>query len=450
MIMNDVPAEVRDVVETIITTVVDKLSNIDDEISPLAVTPRISLNRTAAQQRPHQQQVPARKSLFGATNSSITSNNPTIVSNTPTDISPSNNDRSDNAQNCDFRPSESMNDTLFSQGYDSDGLMAEYTNIEYEMHECEMYNNIKVGANDRAEVAVPRAAVEAKFVLISDADIKKLKVDHLRTELKMRGLGRGGLKAELVARLKQAMIDKVPMKNDQASEAANAVVFATGAYWKVLTPDDTEIEDPNHNTQFHAPTVGEEEVPVVKKMNYPHVFDRAPFVGTIGVDKVDRYKRRRIDPITKEIIREQKPIGDHGAPRPEFIFENKLDSDSLPHEWFEPFVPRSLTGMWTSYTNHKALLANAGQDGEVYPDFTPFTNDRLRQEISVYMIQGLGPAPQVSMKFKSQQEDDINGNDFINRSLGPGAVRRHKHFRRFLLHSVQSKHHQADHQDQTG
>ena len=73
--MNDAPAEVRDVVETIISTVVDKLSNIDDEISPLAVTPRISLNRTAAQQCLHQQQVPAYKSSFGATNSSPTSNN---------------------------------------------------------------------------------------------------------------------------------------------------------------------------------------------------------------------------------------------------------------------------------------------------------------------------------------------------------------------------------------
>ena len=68
----------------------------------------------------------------------------------------------------------------------------------------------------------------------------------------------------------------------------------------------------------------------------------------------------------------------------------------------------------------------------MYPDFTPFTNDALRQHISIYMIQGLDPAPQVSMKFKSQQEDDINGNDFINRPLGPGAVRRHKHFRRFF------------------
>ena len=147
--------------------------------------------------------------------------------------------------------------------------------------------------------------------------------------------------------------------------------------------------------------MGGEEVQVVKKRNYPHVFDRAPFVGTIGVDKLDRYKRRRIDPVTKKIIRDEKPIGDHGAPRPEFIFENELNSDSLPHEWFEPFLPRSLTGMWTSYTNHKALLTNVGQDDEVYPDYTPFYNDELRKHIGVYMVHGLSPSPRVSMKLNS-------------------------------------------------
>ena len=88
--------------------------------------------------------------------------------------------------------------------------------------------------------------------------------------------------------------------------------------------------------------------------------------------------------------------------------------------------------MWTSYTNHKALLANAGQDDEVYPDYIPFYNDGLRKHIGVYMVHGLSPSPHVSMKFNSQQEDDINGNDFIKRSLGPAAVRRHKHFRRFF------------------
>ena len=45
MISNDVHAEVRDVVETIVAKVIDRVSNIDDEISPLALTPRNSLHR---------------------------------------------------------------------------------------------------------------------------------------------------------------------------------------------------------------------------------------------------------------------------------------------------------------------------------------------------------------------------------------------------------------------
>ena len=36
------------------------------------------------------------------------------------------------------------------------------------------------------------------------------------------------------------------------------------------------------------------------------------------------------------------------------------------------------------------------------------------------------------MKFQLQIEDDINGNDFVNRCLVPSVVRRHKHFRRFF------------------
>ena len=31
-----------------------------------------------------------------------------------------------------------------------------------------------------------------------------------------------------------------------------------------------------------------------------------------------------------------------------------------------------------------------------------------------------------------EKQDNMNGKDFISRSLGPNATRRHKHFRRFL------------------
>ena len=37
--------------------------------------------------------------------------------------------------------------------------------------------------------------------------------------------------------------------------------------------------------------------------------------------------------------------------------------------------------MWTSYTNHKALLSNAGQEDEIYQDYVSFKNDELRKHI---------------------------------------------------------------------
>ena len=88
------------------------------------------------------------------------------------------------------------------------------------------------------------------------------------------------------------------------------------------------------------------------------------------------------------MITDTKPIGEHGQPNPEFLSEHGLDSTSMPHEWFEAFVLRSLTSQWTSLTNHKALLSNAGKEVEVYPDYVPFTNDELRKRIGLYMVHG--------------------------------------------------------------
>ena len=104
-------------------------------------------------------------------------------------------------------------------------------------------------------------------------------------------------------RLQQAMIHKVPINNDHETEVANTNVFAAGNYWKVLDPEDTDIDDPTTSTNFHAPTVGNVKVIAAKKRNYAHVFDRALFFGTIEVDKLDRYKRRRVNPVTKKVLR---------------------------------------------------------------------------------------------------------------------------------------------------
>ena len=115
-----------------------------------------------------------------------------------------------------------------------------------------------------------------------------------------------------------------------------------------------------------------------------------------------------------------------------FLFENNLNSDRLPHNWFEAFLPPRITGQWTTFTNMKALLDNAGNEGEIYPYFTPFLPAELRQYIALYMIHGLNPLPSLEKKFQSQAQDDISRNDFIKRNLGPGAQRRLKHFKRFF------------------
>ena len=68
-------------------------------------------------------------------------------------------------------------------------------------------------------------AAEPQFVLISDDDIKNLKVDQLRQELKTRGLGIRGLNNELKERLEKSMVNKIPMANRSSEEEAPQHVF---------------------------------------------------------------------------------------------------------------------------------------------------------------------------------------------------------------------------------
>ena len=91
-----------------------------------------------------------------------------------------------------------------------------------------------------------------------------------------------------------------------------------------------------------------------------------------------------------------------------------------------------LTEKWEMYSNHKALLENAGQEGKLYPNFTDFKVKEIRQIIGARMMHGLAPAPRIQMKSRSQADDDVNGNNFISRCVGPNATRRYSHFKRFF------------------
>ena len=137
-------------------------------------------------------------------------------------------------------------------------------------------------------------------------------------------------------------------------------MFGNGVFWKTLSPLEEPIKYPTVGTQFHQPT--RDDAPVVKKRNYSQIFDRTPFIGVSKVDKIDRFKKRKIDRATGKFIQETVKI-ENGGPTSEFLCENNLDHTSLPHEWLEAFLPSRMTSSWTSYTNTKALMQNAGVEG---------------------------------------------------------------------------------------
>ena len=66
-----------------------------------------------------------------------------------------------------------------------------------------------------------------------------------------------------------------------------------------------------------------------------------------------------------------------------------------------------------SWTNSKAMLANTGENGITYKDFTPFNADELRCHVGIYVLQGLSLSPRVEYKFNCQCDDPVNGNDYI-------------------------------------
>ena len=67
--------------------------------------------------------------------------------------------------------------------------------------------------------------------------------------------------------------------------------------------------------------------------------------------------------------------------------------------------------------------------------FKKISCDELMQHIGLYLLQALSPSPQVEMKFRSQKEDPVNGNDFVHSSFGATAwksEKRHRHFKCFF------------------
>ena len=148
--------------------------------------------------------------------------------------------------------------------------------------------------------------------------------------------------------------------------------------------------DPTLGSDFHAPTDANKTRPDIHDVDVQ--FDRPPFVGTMHVPKISKFWQKMKGKDGKYIYN-NKPVGDKGRPKEQFLTAHNLSANSTPLDFLNAFCPVSLTDTWTTYTNNKVILANAGQPGRPYPDWTPFQADELRKYIAVRILRGVSPLP---------------------------------------------------------
>ena len=128
-----------------------------------------------------------------------------------------------------------------------------------------------------------------------------MKVVELRDCLRHQSLATNDLKADLVQRLVQAVIERAQVQELPVGEVENAAVqpFAADAYWKLLKQCSTELPNLDKDgVRFREPTMPESEdvhrEARVEKLNYEDTFDRSPFVGaTLFPERKSNRKLKR-------------------------------------------------------------------------------------------------------------------------------------------------------------
>ena len=114
-----------------------------------------------------------------------------------------------------------------------------------------------------------------------------------------------------------------------------------------------------------------------------------------------------------------------------------------PADWLPAFIPElhpkgdskaCSISKWCQYTNMKAEMDFPGSEhtGGLSYKFVPFTPRELEQYLSLYIVQGLNPSPQLKMKTKAQCYEPVQGIDLVAEKIGINFERRHKQFKRYF------------------
>jgi hypothetical protein len=275
--------------------------------------------------------------------------------------------------------------------------------------------------------------------VVNSTDLQKMTAAQLKDELRKRNLAVNGRKEVLIQRLlapaPPATSARRPIQQQQPAISG----FAPNAAWSELKNSNERATEPNQQySNLVGPTVpsGQAEAP---KYNFEETFDRPPFTAVSSTVKLNTRGKPVHD--RKGQVMFEEEIREHGRANLEWLKCNKLTSESKPSEWIDALLPikrkkgdSPLTVAiedWTTYTNLKAVLMNAGST--LYQgNFVPFTPLEIQRFLALYILQGLLPSPQIKMKFVPQSVDKINGNDMCYRVFGKNASTRHKTFKAFF------------------
>lgn len=356
---------------------------------------------------------------------------------------------------------EEMEDD-FEEGYDSDGYKPDCVNDEEDEAEDEQALPLLADTNQADNTPTAPEAQDPRHVPIESGAFEKLTIKDLKYELTIREIQypSQSKKDALQERLKIGLEKKLPVRifgeaaqdlREGKKKKKTAVTgkkaddltgFAPGCYWETLTAMTATVEEPDNSVpNARAPTVPKKDadrVPI--KHNFAEEFDRPPFLGSKTAPAHHNNGRRMMstegNPMFNKLPRENLEV------RNDFLKKHRLTFRSDPVEFVDAFIPWEANpygdkhfslSQITTFTNTKARLANAGKGGTFYRDYQgDFTVKETRQHLGLYIWNGLSPSPRMDLKFQSQADDPVNGNDYIKSELGPGAERRHKHFRAFF------------------
>ena len=86
----------------------------------------------------------------------------------------------------------------------------------------------------------------------------------------------------------------------------------------------------------------------------------------------------------------------------------------------------------TPLMNVKAMVVNSVSRGGKYIRFFYFNTPEIMSHLALYLLHSISPSPQVEIKFKSNQEDPVNGSSLCNEVFGNTVLNRHKEFKAFF------------------